>query len=143
MGNQKEEGQTNASGNAKEGPKVKESPRDGAETKSDLESQHPTTPEKPLYVTNGLKRRVFPEFFKRMNQLFNDDRSRRALVCASTAMISQQLCGVNTIGKHHLFIDISMDFSFSTSISPRYVTTSSIEADVTVSYSIPICDTPK
>ncbi|KAH7327545.1 major facilitator superfamily domain-containing protein [Rhexocercosporidium sp. MPI-PUGE-AT-0058] len=80
-----------ASDNGK-GPEVKESPRDG-----DLESQHQTTPETPLYVTEGLKRRVFPEFSKRMRQLFNDDRSRRALVCASTAMVSQQLCGVNTI----------------------------------------------
>jgi hypothetical protein len=118
MGNEKEEGQQTASDNAKDCPKVRESPRDEAETNGDLESQHHTTPEKPLYVTDGLKRRVFPEFFKRMNQLFSDDRSRRALVCASTAMISQQLCGVNTIGKHRLFIDISMGVSFSTSISP-------------------------
>lgn len=95
-----------ASDNGK-GPNVEEAPRDG-----DLESQHPTTPEQPLYVTGGLKRRVFPEYLKRMRQLFSDDRSRRALVCASTAMISQQLCGVNTIGKHYLFMDISMEFSF-------------------------------
>lgn len=95
------------------GPEVKESPKD-----NDLESQHPTTPEVPLYVTEGGKRRVFPEFFKRMNQLFSDDRSRRALVCASTAMISQQLCGVNTIGKHHLFVHSSMGASFPTSTFP-------------------------
>ncbi|PMD51095.1 uncharacterized protein K444DRAFT_636458 [Hyaloscypha bicolor E] len=85
------EKQTTASHNGK-GPELEESPSDG-----DLESQHPTTPENPLYVTDGRKRRVFPEFLKRMNQLFSDDRSRRALVCASTAMSSQQLCGVNTI----------------------------------------------
>jgi hypothetical protein len=35
----------------------------------------------------------------RLMQTFRDPRSRRALVCASTAMISQQLCGINTIGK--------------------------------------------
>jgi hypothetical protein len=106
------EKQPTASDNGK-GPEVKESPRD-----NDLESQHRTTPKMPLYVTEGPKRRVFPEFFKRMNQLFNDDRSRRALVCASTAMISQQLCGVNTIGKPHLFIHISLGFSFPTSTFP-------------------------
>ncbi|EPE32227.1 MFS general substrate transporter [Glarea lozoyensis ATCC 20868] len=33
----------------------------------------------------------------RVLQTFRDSRSRRALVCASTAMISQQLCGINTI----------------------------------------------
>ena len=95
-GNEKK-GQPNASDDDKKGPNVKESPKNGAETNGDLESQ-PLG--KPLYVTEGLKRRIFPEFFKRMNQLFSDARSRRALVCASTAMISQQLCGVNTIGKH-------------------------------------------
>ena len=35
---------------------------------------------------------------ERLLQTFQDPRSRRALVCASTAMISQQLCGINTIG---------------------------------------------
>lgn len=52
---------------------------------------------KVLYVASH-KRHIFPRVFGRMRQLFKDDRSRRALVCASTAMISQQLCGINTIG---------------------------------------------
>jgi hypothetical protein len=37
---------------------------------------------------------------QRFAQTFRDPRSRRALVCASTAMISQQLTGINTIGKY-------------------------------------------
>jgi len=78
-----------------------ESPRYEEENNGDLESQPSTTPGKTLYVTSDSKRRVFPDFLRRMNQLFNDDRSRRALVCASTAMISQQLCGINTISKHY------------------------------------------
>jgi len=41
-------------------------------------------------------------YFQRLNQTFRDARSRRALVCASTAMVSQQLCGINTIGMYCL-----------------------------------------
>jgi MFS family permease len=37
------------------------------------------------------------DFFRRVYQTFKNGRSRRALVCASTAMISQQLTGINTI----------------------------------------------
>ncbi|KAI9766197.1 MAG: hypothetical protein M1839_005013 [Geoglossum umbratile] len=37
-------------------------------------------------------------FLKRFPQTFGDDRSRRALVCASTVMFAQQLTGINTIG---------------------------------------------
>lgn len=38
-------------------------------------------------------------YHQRLRQCFQDPRSRRALVCASTAMIAQQLCGVNTISE--------------------------------------------
>jgi hypothetical protein len=96
---------------------VKESPRHEGESNGDLESRHSTTLGKPLYVTSGLKLRVFPDFIRRMSQLFNDDGSRRALVCALTAMISQQLCGVNTIGKDCLVFDTSIFFSYSKPIT--------------------------
>ena len=39
-------------------------------------------------------------YFKRLGQLKTEPRCRRALVSASVAMISQQMTGVNTIGKH-------------------------------------------
>lgn len=39
---------------------------------------------------------------QRFAQTFRDPRSRRALVCASTAMIAQQLTGINTIGERIL-----------------------------------------
>jgi len=38
-------------------------------------------------------------YHQRLRQCFQDPRSRRALVCASTAMIAQQLCGVNTLSE--------------------------------------------
>jgi hypothetical protein len=38
-------------------------------------------------------------YFQRVSQTFRDARSRRALLCASTAMLAQQLTGINTIGK--------------------------------------------
>lgn len=40
-------------------------------------------------------------YFQRLSQTFRDGRSRRALVCASTAMIAQQFTGINTIGKEY------------------------------------------
>jgi hypothetical protein len=49
---------------------------------------------KPLYDISGTN------YFQRLIQTFRDARSRRALVCASTAMISQQLCGINTISMY-------------------------------------------
>jgi hypothetical protein len=70
-------------------------PENEKKKKDDLESQGSTGLKKPLYVTSDSK-----AFFRRMKQTFNDARSRRALVCASTAMISQQLTGINTISKH-------------------------------------------
>lgn len=36
---------------------------------------------------------------QRFGQVIRDPRSRRALVCASTAMVAQQLSGINTIGE--------------------------------------------
>ena len=72
---------------------VKQSLEDEKESKLDLECQSLIGSEPPLYVTSA-------KFFGRMRQTFNDARSRRALVCVSTAMISQQLCGINTIDKH-------------------------------------------
>lgn len=38
-------------------------------------------------------------YFNRLRQLGTEPRCRRALVCASVAMISQQMTGVNTIGE--------------------------------------------
>jgi len=67
-----------------------------SDSKGDVEAQDQAVI-KVLYVASH-KRHIFPAVFGRMKQLFKDDRSRRALVCASTAMISQQLCGINTIG---------------------------------------------
>jgi hypothetical protein len=49
--------------------------------------------EEPLY---DIKRTNYP---KRLFQVFQDGRSRRALVCATTAMVAQQLTGINTIGE--------------------------------------------
>lgn len=71
---------------------VKQSPKDERKTKLDLEGQD-SKPGPPLYVTSD-------NFYRRMIQCFNDARSRRALVCASTATLAQQLTGINTIGKH-------------------------------------------
>ena len=39
---------------------------------------------------------------QRLGQVIRDPRSRRALICASTAMVAQQLCGINTIGEYPL-----------------------------------------
>ena len=38
-------------------------------------------------------------YWQRLGQTLHDARSRRALVCAATAMIAQQLTGINTLGK--------------------------------------------
>ncbi|KAN0071903.1 Sugar transporter domain containing protein [Elaphomyces granulatus] len=56
----------------------------------DLELQR-QEPKIPMYDVSRTN------FFHRLLQTFKDGRSRRALVCASTAMISQQLTGINTI----------------------------------------------
>jgi hypothetical protein len=63
--------------------------------KSDPEKSGGSTPPKPLYHISISR----TNYFQRVFQTFNDARSRRALVCASTAMIAQQLTGINTIGK--------------------------------------------
>src|SRR5205814_194114 len=62
---------------------------------SDPEKPKTTTHWPPLYDISKTN------YFQRLFQTFRDDRSRRALVCASTAMIAQQLTGINTIGKEH------------------------------------------
>lgn len=77
----------------------------GKEREGDEENQPVAKIPMPLYVTNEKETGVFladvilriSSFFRRMKQTFTDSRSRRALVCASTAMISQQLTGINTI----------------------------------------------
>ncbi|OXV10921.1 hypothetical protein Egran_01318 [Elaphomyces granulatus] len=56
----------------------------------DIELQR-QEPEMPAYDISRT------DFFRRLYQTFKDGRSRRALLCASTAMISQQLTGINTI----------------------------------------------
>jgi hypothetical protein len=76
------------------------------EKERDLELQRSDGPEELLYVVSESKAPFFnfyrkmKNFFGRMKQTFSDARSRRALVCASTAMISQQLTGINTIGRY-------------------------------------------
>jgi hypothetical protein len=96
---------------AKVGQKeIKQSPEDEEETELDLECQGFARPEPPLYVTSD-------NFFGRMKQTFNDARSRRALVCASTATISQQLTGINTIGERFQTSKYSERQSFALSYS--------------------------
>jgi hypothetical protein len=51
---------------------------------------------KPLYDISRTN------YFQWLTQTFRDARSRRALVCASAAMISQQLYGINTISTYCL-----------------------------------------
>lgn len=83
------------------------SDKNGKGKEVDLENHFANETSKLLYVTNERETGVFltdlilriSSFFRRMKQTFNDGRSRRALVCASTAMISQQLTGINTISK--------------------------------------------
>jgi MFS family permease len=68
--------------------------KNGQEDEFDLEAggtPSSKTPEKPLYDISRTN------YFQRLRQTFMDGRSRRALLCASTAMISQQLTGINTI----------------------------------------------
>lgn len=80
-------------------------PLNGTERERDQENPPAIKTSMPLYVTNEKETGVFladlilriSSFFRRMKQTLNDGRSRRALVCASTAMISQQLTGINTI----------------------------------------------
>jgi len=67
----------------------------GKDPNPDPEKRSVREIEGPLYVTAETR----TTFFRRMKQTFNDARSRRALVCASTAMIAQQLTGINTISK--------------------------------------------
>jgi hypothetical protein len=61
--------------------------------KGDMELPRTGRPATTLYDISRTN------YFQRLSQTFKDARSRRALLCASTAMISQQLCGINTIGK--------------------------------------------
>lgn len=71
-------------------------------TKNEQEDQaHAELPRKgkPAKTLYDIRR---TNYFQRLSQTFKDGRSRRALLCASTAMISQQLCGINTIGKQQL-----------------------------------------
>lgn len=90
----------------KEDPKVSENEVKASskneENRRDIEMQgHQGSagPPRPLYVKSDPGTHVSLDFFRRIKQTFNDARSRRALVCASTAMISQQLTGINTISK--------------------------------------------
>jgi hypothetical protein len=91
-GEQKEKGTERAQAKAGE-KEVTQSPKNAEKSRLDPECQGSTGLKPPLYATSS-------KFFGRMGQTFSDARSRRALVCASTAMISQQLTGINTIGKH-------------------------------------------
>jgi hypothetical protein len=40
-------------------------------------------------------------YWRRLSQLFSEPRCTRALLSAAVAMITQQITGVNTIGKRH------------------------------------------
>jgi hypothetical protein len=39
-------------------------------------------------------------YWKRVGMVFTEPRCRRASICAATAMLTQQMTGVNTIGEH-------------------------------------------
>lgn len=106
---QDEKGHVNVLEEEAEEPPSKKNWKEG-----DPESQNSTGLEQPLYVTSKSKRRFLHHFGRGMKQTFVDVRSRRALVCASTAMISQQLCGINTIGEPPRISEHSRGHVFAT-----------------------------